>query len=145
MNAPGSPTDELPMTPTAGQTDVVDVHAMPWQTIGPGVRCKVLYRDDATGASTVLFNFAPGAATPLHMHTGLEHTFVIEGSLEDHDSIITAGNFAVRQPGSVHRARAPQGSLHIAFFTKPVRNVDTGLAAFSVGYDKPAEIDDSGR
>jgi len=134
MNTQEQQTEPEQMVPTVGQTDVVDVQAMPWQDLGPGVRCKVLFRDDATGASTVLFNFAPGATTPLHMHTGLEHTFVIEGSLEDHDSVITAGNFAVRQAGSVHQARAPQGSLHIAFFTKPVRNVDTGTTQFSAGY-----------
>lgn len=76
--------------PTVGQSDVIDVHAMLWQVLGPDVRCKVLYRDDATGISVVLFNFAPGAVTPLHVHTGIECTFVLEGSLEDHDSMITA-------------------------------------------------------
>jgi len=123
------------LVPTVGQTDVIDVHAMPWHALGPDVRCKVLYRDDATGISVVLFNFAPGAVTPLHVHTGIECTFVLEGSLEDHDSVITAGNCAVRKAGSAHKAHAPQGSTHIAFFTKPVRNLGGETAAFSAAKD----------
>jgi quercetin dioxygenase-like cupin family protein len=119
------------LVPTDGQTDVVDVHAMPWQQLAPDVRCKVLYKDERSGLSCVLFNFAPGATTPRHVHTGLECTYVIEGSLEDHDSVIAAGNFAVRKAGSVHQARAPQGSLHIAFFTGPVKDLGKGITAFS--------------
>lgn len=134
-----SEATENEFVPTDGQTDVIDVHSMEWQTLGPKVRCKVLYRDDRTGASTVLFNFAPGAVTPLHVHTGIEQTYVIEGSLEDHDSVITAGNFAVRQAGSAHQAHAPQGSLHIAFFSKPVRNIDSGVTPFSAGAKAPAK------
>lgn len=124
------------MLATTGQTNVVDVQSMPWQELSPGARCKVLFRDDTTGMSIVLFNFAPGTTTPLHMHTGLECTYVLEGSLEDHDSVVGAGNLAVRIAGSVHQARAPQGSMHIAFFTKPVRNVDSGVTAFSAGQEQ---------
>ena len=124
---------ELQLVPTDGQTDVVDVHAMNWMQLAPDVRCKVLYRDESTGLSCVLFNFAPGATTPRHVHTGLECTYVIEGSLEDHDSVISAGNFAVRRAGSVHQARAPQGSLHIAFFTGPVKDLGRTVTAFSAG------------
>jgi anti-sigma factor ChrR (cupin superfamily) len=130
---------ENEFVPTDGQTDVIDVNSMEWQTIGPKVRCKVLYRDESTGASTVLFNFAPGAVTPLHVHTGIEQTYVIEGSLEDHDSVIAAGNFAVRKAGSAHQACAPQGSLHIAFFSKPVRNIDSGVTPFSATAKTPTK------
>jgi len=111
--------------PKPGQTRVVDVVNMPWTELEPGVRMKVLWRDEQTGASTVLFNFAPGASAPLHEHMGIEQTFVIEGSFEDHDSKITAGNFAVREAGSVHAGRTQEGSLHIAFFSKPNRLIQS--------------------
>ncbi len=122
--------------PFSGQTHIVDVLSMQWTQIDPGVEAKVLYRDEATGAATVLFRFAPGAQAPMHEHTGLEQTFVIEGELEDHDGIVRAGNFAVRQPGSVHAASSKTGSLHLAFFSKPVRKVEGGMAAFSEGAPK---------
>lgn len=123
----------MPLVPTAGQTDVVDVLAMDWTPLAAGVRCKVLYRDERTGLSCVLFSFDPGATTPRHVHTGLECTYVIEGSLEDHDSVVSAGNFAVRHAGSVHQACAPQGSLHLAFFTGPVKDLGRTITAFSAG------------
>jgi len=103
--------------PTAQQSKPIDVVGMPWQkTKIPGIQIKVLYRNEETGQSTILFKFAPGAKTPLHEHTALEQTFVLEGSLVDHDGEVTAGNYVWREPGSVHQAYAPNGSLHIAFF-----------------------------
>jgi anti-sigma factor ChrR (cupin superfamily) len=117
--------------PIAGQSHIVDVLSLEWREIDPGVQAKVLYKDEETGAATVLFKFAPGTQAPLHEHTGLEQTYVIEGELEDHDGVVTAGNFAVRQAGSVHAASSKVGSLHLAFFSKPVRKIEGGLAAFS--------------
>jgi anti-sigma factor ChrR (cupin superfamily) len=111
-------------TPFEGQTQLIDVLSMEWQRLDEGIEAKVLYRDEVSGASTVLFRFAPGAQAPLHEHTGLEQTYVIEGELEDHDGVLTAGNFAIRQAGSVHAASTKKGSLHLAFFSKPVRNID---------------------
>ena len=66
----------------------------------------MLHRDETAGAQTLLLKFEPGAKTPLHEHTGLEQTFVIEGSLTDHDGTVSAGNYAWRQAGSVHQATA---------------------------------------
>lgn len=117
--------------PTENQTHIVDVLSMEWQEFDKGVWGKVLYKDDTTGAATVLFRFEPGAQAPLHEHTGLEQTYVIEGELRDHDGVLTAGNFAVREAGSVHAAFSETGSLHIAFFSRPVRKIEGGLAAFS--------------
>src|SRR6266705_7097968 len=63
----------------------LDVPNMPWEaTKFPGIQIKVLYTDDA-GITTALFKLAPGAVVPLHEHTALEQTYVIEGSLEDHE------------------------------------------------------------
>jgi anti-sigma factor ChrR (cupin superfamily) len=112
--------------PFEGQTKIVSVNDIPWQQAGtPGIRFKVLYRDEKTGASTLFLQFEPGAKTPLHQHTGLEQTFVLEGSLRDHDGTISAGNFVWRQAGSIHQAQSgPNGSLHIAFFSSPNRMLD---------------------
>ena len=112
--------------PTAGQTKIVKVNDMPWQEAKtPGIKFKVLYRNEETGASTMLLKFEPGAQTPLHEHTGLEQTFVLDGELEDHDGKISAGNFVWREAGSVHQAHSgPKGSLHLAFFSAPNRMLD---------------------
>ena len=124
MNKP-EPVGER-TAPIAGQTMIVNARDMPWQEAAtPGIKFKVLQRDEATGASTLLLKFEPGAKTPLHEHTGLEQTYVIEGSLTDHDGTVNAGDFAWRQAGSVHQAQAaPNGSLHISFFSRPNRMLD---------------------
>jgi anti-sigma factor ChrR (cupin superfamily) len=71
----------------------LDVPNMPWEpTKFPGIRIKVLYSDDR-GMTTALFKLDPGAIVPLHEHTALEQTFVLEGTLEDHEGVCGPGQF----------------------------------------------------
>ena len=44
---------------------------------------------------------------PLHEHTGVELTYVLEGRLEDEEGVCTTGNFVWRPAGNTHEARAP--------------------------------------
>ena len=58
----------------------LDVPNMPWEATNfAGIRIKVLYSDDS-GITTALFKLDPGAVVPLHEHTALEQTFVLEGT-----------------------------------------------------------------
>lgn len=103
----------------------VDVAHLPWQpTRFPGVDLKVLMEDSATGMSTALTRFAPGAELPDHEHVAMEQSWVLEGSLEDGEGVCTAGNYVWRPGGSRHTARAPQGALVLSFFCKPNRFFD---------------------
>lgn len=129
MTPPSKPVGQRD-APTPGQTRLVHGHDLPWQELGPGIRCKVLYRDEVNDWATVLFHFAPGAKAPPHEHMGMEQTYIIEGSLTDHDGTAHAGDLAIRDAGSVHAAHTDTGSLHIAFFTKPVRNLAGDIAGF---------------
>ena len=98
----------------------VDVAALPWQkTPYDGIDIKVLMDDPQTGLSTALFRWAPGSELPLHEHTAIEQTYVLEGSFEDEEGIATAGNFVWRPAGSRHVARSPDGALVLAFFLAP--------------------------
>ena len=77
--------DIKPENPPERAAHYVDVPKMPWEaTKFPGIKMKVLYTDD-TGITTALFKLDPGAAVPLHEHAALEQTYVIEGTLEDHE------------------------------------------------------------
>ena len=69
--------------------------------------------------ATLLFRLAPGAVVPLHEHTGVELTYVLEGSLEDEEGECTAGNFVWRPAGNTHEARAPRGALLLGVFMSP--------------------------
>ena len=98
----------------------VDVEAMPWETSQfPGIRHKLLYRDPVSGMSTLLFRLEPGAVVPLHEHTGVEMTYVLDGSLEDAEGSCGAGNFVWRPAGNTHEARAPHGALILGVFMRP--------------------------
>jgi len=102
-------------------TRFLDVPNMAWEeTKFPGIQIKVLYSDDE-GRTTALFKLAPGAVVPLHEHTALEQTYVLEGTLEDHEGICGAGQFCWRPAGNQHEATAPNGAVILGFFLKPNR------------------------
>src|SRR5246127_4006103 len=80
----------------------LDVPNMPWEATNfAGIRIKVLYSDES-GITTALFKLDPGAVVPLHEHTALEQTFVLEGTLEDHEGVCGPGQFVWR-PGAQRR------------------------------------------
>jgi anti-sigma factor ChrR (cupin superfamily) len=68
---------------------------------------------------TALFRWQPGAELTLHEHVEIEQTFVIEGSLEDEEGEVTAGNYVWRPKGNRHSARSPRGALVLSMFLKP--------------------------
>ena len=100
----------------------LDVPSMPWEpTKFPGIQIKVLYADDE-GRTTALFKLAPGAVVPLHEHTALEQTYVLEGSLVCGEGVCRAGEFVWRPAGSRHEAWAgPEGGLMLGMFQMPNR------------------------
>jgi anti-sigma factor ChrR (cupin superfamily) len=103
----------------------VDVASLPWMPSRyPGVEIKVLMQDEASGLLTALFRWAPGSRLPLHEHVEIEQTYVLEGSLEDDEGEVTAGNFVWRPAGSRHEARSRNGALILAFFLRPNRFLD---------------------
>jgi quercetin dioxygenase-like cupin family protein len=99
----------------------IDAPGMPWEkTKFPGIAIKVLYSDD-DGITTALFKLDPGAVVPLHEHTALEQTFVLEGTIEDHEGACGPGQFVWRPAGNRHEAVAPKGAVILGFFLKPNR------------------------
>jgi len=100
----------------------ITVNDLPWQeTKFPGIRIKVLMEDPDTGLQTVLTQMDPGSVLTDHEHIELEQSWVLEGSLVDHEGEVTAGNYVWRPAGSRHSASAPKGALVLGFFLKPNR------------------------
>jgi anti-sigma factor ChrR (cupin superfamily) len=113
-----------PVNPPELQSHYVSASVLPWQpTAFDGIEMKVLYADDE-GRSTILFRMAPGAIVPLHEHTALEQTYILEGSLEDAEGRCGPGDFVWRPGGNVHVAHAPHGAVFISVFTRPNRFFD---------------------
>ena len=98
----------------------VEVNELPWKpTPCKGIDMKVLMEDEETGLMTALFKWEPGARLTFHEHVELEQTFVLEGSLQDDEGTVTAGNYVWRPAGSRHEAWAPDGALILSIFLKP--------------------------
>lgn len=98
----------------------VDAVNAPWATTKfPGIRMKLLFSDGA-GFETMLLQMEPGAEVPLHEHTAVEQTYVLEGTFHDDEGITTAGNFVWRPAGNTHVAWAgPEGATVIGIFRAP--------------------------
>lgn len=128
MATPSSAEDatrrSAPVNPPELQSHYVAAATMPWRpTEFEGIEMKILYADD-DGRSTILFRMAPGAVVPLHEHTALEQTYILEGSLEDAEGSCGAGDFVWRPGGNVHVAHAPNGALLLSIFDRPNRFFD---------------------
>lgn len=98
----------------------LDVPNMPWEeTKFPGIRCKTLY-SDGSGMATLLMRLDPGAVVPLHEHTAIEQTFVLEGHFIDEEGESLAGQFVWRPAGNTHTAWAgKEGATILGVFLKP--------------------------
>lgn len=124
---PDSMTPAGPHTPNfddsahgPSSTRYVDVNALPWiDTVYDGIDMKILFKDEARGLMTALFRWQPGARLPMHEHVDIEQSFVLEGSLEDHEGICAKGQFAWRPAGSTHDAWTKEGCLIYATFQSP--------------------------
>jgi anti-sigma factor ChrR (cupin superfamily) len=93
---------------------------MPWEeTKFPGIRCKTLY-SDGSGMATLLMRLEPGAVVPLHEHTAIEQTYVLEGHFVDEEGACLAGQFVWRPVGNTHVAWAgAEGATILGVFLKP--------------------------
>ena len=120
MHTPGMESQHADLAALSSR--YVNVDALPWQdTPFPGIRIKVLMQDPQTGLQTVLTDMAPGAVLTDHEHTQVEQSWVLQGSLVDHEGEVTAGNYVWRPAGSRHTAHAPNGALVLGFFLQPNR------------------------
>lgn len=112
------------VNPPEKASHFIPAASMDWVPSGVDkIWMKILYKDD-DGRSTIMFKMEPGATVPLHEHTKLEQTYVLEGSLEDDEGVCTAGDFVWRPAGNTHIAHAPRGAVILSVFTAPNRFMD---------------------
>ena len=106
----------------------IDVEELPWRsTPTEGIDLKVLLQDEETGLLTALFRWAPNTKLARHVHVEIEQSFILEGSIEDEEGKVTAGNFVWRPKGNKHAPWSTEGCLLIAFFLKPNKFLEGAL------------------
>jgi anti-sigma factor ChrR (cupin superfamily) len=68
----------------------------------PGVEVKPLFKDEATGRTTVLLRMAAGARLPAHHHHDVEQCLVLQGDVRFGDLVYEEGDFVVMGKHSDH-------------------------------------------
>jgi anti-sigma factor ChrR (cupin superfamily) len=91
-----------------------------YEPLRPGVDILYLYKDDASGASSALLRYAPGAEVPAHQHGGYEHVFVLQGEQHDERGSYPAGTFVINPPETSHRVWSTTGCLVLIVWQRPV-------------------------
>jgi quercetin dioxygenase-like cupin family protein len=87
----------------------------------PGVSVKVLREDRASGASTTLVRFEPGARFPAHDHPAGEEIFVLEGDFQVGPHRLQGGDYLYTAPHGTHAASTVGGCLVLVTLPQPVR------------------------
>jgi anti-sigma factor ChrR (cupin superfamily) len=91
-----------------------------YRPLRPGVDILYLYEDEASGASSALLKYAPGAQVPEHRHEGYEHVYVLAGEQMDERGRYPAGTFVINPPGTSHHVRSPEGCLVLIVWQRAV-------------------------
>jgi len=91
-----------------------------WRPFRPGVEMAELYGEGEGTASAALLRYAPGAAVPKHLHTGIEHILVLEGSQRDDRGTYTRGSMLIHGPGTSHAVASDFGCVVLAIWERPV-------------------------
>jgi anti-sigma factor ChrR (cupin superfamily) len=82
----------LPPAPTPPAPD--------WSEVAPGIACKVLAADPASGRVSLLVRLAPGTAYPPHRHAGLEELHLLDGELWIGDRKLLPGDYDLGEAGA---------------------------------------------
>ena len=93
-----------------------------WQVLRPGIRIRELFQ--GTYLRIALLSYIPGARVPLHLHTGDEHIFVIQGSQSDEHGDYQAGSYVFNPAGSRHSVYSREGCLVLIQWQAPVAFID---------------------
>lgn len=104
---------------------------MPFEPFREGIEiCELWHTDkDRQGPRMAMLRYAPGATVPLHVHTGIETIFVLEGSQSDERGHYPAGAVVVNSAGSRHSVASVNGCVVLIHWAAPVRILESGDVA----------------
>lgn len=102
-------------------SDLAQDHSQ-WEVLRPGVRIRELFM--GADLRIALLSYIPGARVPLHVHTGDEHIFVIQGSQSDEHGEYGAGSYVFNPAGSRHWVYSREGCLVLIQWRGPVALVN---------------------
>ncbi|MFH0344819.1 MAG: cupin domain-containing protein [Chromatiales bacterium] len=75
-----------------------------WMDFAPGIRFKILHRDENGRANSLLARLEAGVTFPPHLHTANEECLVLEGEITFDDITVRAGDYHFAPKGAAHPA-----------------------------------------
>ncbi|WP_298137347.1 dimethylsulfonioproprionate lyase family protein [Acidiferrobacter sp.] len=93
-----------------------------WRPLRPGVRIRDLFK--GPDLHIALLSYIPGACVPMHVHTGDEHIFVVQGSQSDEQGDYPAGSYIFNPAGTSHSVQSEEGCLVLIQWRSPVAFID---------------------
>jgi anti-sigma factor ChrR (cupin superfamily) len=75
---------------------LIALNLIDWTNVEPGVYMKTIYKDAATGESTIMMKLDPGTRSSMHSHDKLEEVLVLEGSFSGQHNTYTKGQYCIR-------------------------------------------------
>jgi putative transcriptional regulator len=87
----------------------LDLTAIPWQELAPGVRYHVHREDASRGVRGCLIWAEPGSRHPRHRHQGAENILVLKGALRDERGTYGPGQICRSVAGSEHSEEVVPG------------------------------------
>lgn len=75
----------------------------PWESVAPGIACKVLATDSERHRISMLVRLEPGAEYPPHAHAGVEELHLLYGELWVDDRKLSPGDYRRAEAGTSDR------------------------------------------
>lgn len=74
-----------------------------WESVAPGISCKLLATDTEEHVVSMLVRLAPGADYPAHTHAGVEELHLLDGELWIDDRKLYPGDYNRAEPDTVDK------------------------------------------
>lgn len=74
-----------------------------WESVAPGISCKLLSTDTVNDRVSMLVRLGPGVDYPPHTHAGLEELHLLEGELWINDCKLYPGDYSRAEPGTADK------------------------------------------
>jgi anti-sigma factor ChrR (cupin superfamily) len=104
-------------TPPTGLT-FVGAGSEGWQDVGPGLKLKTLFFDEAQGRMTALARMAAGCNYEAHRHDKPEELYVLEGTCYCGGRLLYPGDYHRAAANTIHyETSTPDGCLILLIFS----------------------------
>jgi len=94
--------------------------ALPWQFFREGLEIVPLSPTGQIDDVAALLRYRAGASVPYHVHLGIEHVLVLNGSQEDEHGRYSCGASTTNPAGTAHSVTSSEGCVVGIVWERPI-------------------------